>query len=82
MFPIINKDDPIVAVRTRLKELRERKGFSRMDIVRQAEISYPTVARWENDELDELDTDVLMKLCNLLDCTFDEFIVEITEDAE
>lgn len=66
-----------MAVRTRLKALREERRMSRMDIVREGEISYPTVVRWENKVLNELDTDILMRLCKVLKCTIDEFIVEV-----
>jgi len=80
MLPIIHKEPPIMAVRTRLKEIREAKGYSRMDLVRQADISYPTVSKWEKETLEELDTTVLKKLCNFLDISIDELIVGIHEE--
>ncbi len=70
-----------MAVRTRLKEIREAQGYSRMDLVRQANISYPTVSKWEKDKLEELDTEVLMKLCNFLNITIDELVIEIVDGA-
>jgi transcriptional regulator with XRE-family HTH domain len=78
----IPKEMQMSAVRTRLKELREKKNLTRMDIVRKAEVSYPTVVRWENDELDELDTGILKRLCNVLGCTIDEFLVSEYKDKE
>jgi len=80
MLPIINRDKPIMAVRTRLKALREERNLTRMDIVRRADISYLTVSKWEKEPLKEIDSVVLMKLCNFLGITIDDLIVEITED--
>ena len=70
----------MTAVRTRLKELMEERNLKRMDIVRQANVSYPTIVRWESEALNELDTSVLIGICNVLKCTIDELIYAVYDE--
>lgn len=74
------KERVYMPVRTRLKELRKRKKLSRMDIVRNANLSYQTVQKWETTPLKELDTLVLHRLLTYLDCTYEELIYEVGEE--
>lgn len=54
-------------IRSRLREIMESKGLTRMDVVRGAKLSYPTVTRWEDtQEMGRLDTKVLDSLCQFL----------------
>jgi len=52
--------------RTRLTELREKYDISRMDIVRRADMTYPTVMSWENDALSSIDSNKLFLLMDIL----------------
>ena len=51
--------------RTRLAELRQQFDLSRMDIVRQADMTYPTVMSWENDSLSSIDSNKLFLLMEI-----------------
>ena len=75
------KGREFMPVRTRLKDLRKRKKLSRMDLVRNANLSYQTVQKWETMPLKELDTLVLHRLLTYLDCTYEELIYEVGEES-
>lgn len=70
----------VAKFRTRLKELREQRELSRMDLVRDAKMSYPTVVSWENNSMNHVSADIVHRLTNLLGCTVDE-LVYVVEDA-
>lgn len=67
--------------RTNLRKLREDKGLSRMDIVRQAGVSYPTVLKWENSALRRLDSVKVKAVITLLECRSDDLIYMEGETA-
>ena len=74
----------VTRYRTRLKEIRERLGLSRMDIVRGANLSYPTVTNWETASLASLEAKKIGPLLDFLGVTHDElvYLVEEEEEAE
>lgn len=67
-------------IRTRLAELREKKGLTRMDIVRLAGLSYPTVSKWETGVLDSVEADTLASLSKILECNVVELIYVVDDD--
>lgn len=69
-------------VRTRLKEIMAAKHVSRMDIVRGAKLSYPTILKWETKPLLELDTTVLHALLDFLDVKYEELVYEIPKESD
>lgn len=61
--------------RTRLAELREKSGVSRMKIVREVGVAYTTVHSWENDLLVSIDADKVSRVMDIVGCTsLDEFL--------
>jgi DNA-binding Xre family transcriptional regulator len=69
--------------RWRLKELREARNLSRMDIVRDAKISYATVQTLEREaETGRVDAPLIARLMRVLDCSFDELITFVEDDDE
>lgn len=53
----------------RLKEVARDKGFNKSKLHRAADISYPAVLRlWNNKDVKQIDTDVIVKLCGVLKC--------------
>lgn len=60
--------------RTRLAELRRTRGLTRMDLVRQAEVSYPTVVRYETEELGNIEAAKIHAFMRVLDCSFDDLV--------
>jgi transcriptional regulator with XRE-family HTH domain len=80
MLIMANRKKKIMPVRTRLKDLREQRGIPRMKIVREADMSYQTILKWENEILKELDTAVLHALLDYLDVTYEELIYEVPSE--
>lgn len=68
--------------RTRLSELREKKGVSRMDLVRKADMTYPTVMSWENDELTSVKANTVWHLTKILDCKMDDLFYFVDESSD
>ena len=71
-----------IKFRTHLAELREKKGISRMDIVREAKLSYQTVHTWENDLLDNISALKVARVMRVLNCSMNELIEIVGEDDE
>lgn len=64
----------VAKFRTRLAALRQAKELSRMDIVRMANLSYPTVTKWETKPLDSVEANTVDVLCRILECTQEELL--------
>lgn len=73
------RENSTMRYRTRLADLLKEKGLSRMDIVRQAGLSYPTVVSWEKDALRSLDADKVQAVLDTLGCTYDELVYRTDE---
>lgn len=59
---------------TRLADLMRHRGLTRMDLVRQAEVSYPTVVRYETEELANIEAAKIDAFMRVLNCSFDDLI--------
>lgn len=55
----------------RLKELREQKGLSQMDLARAVDVTQQAVAKWEVGEAFPR-ADKLPQLTGILGCTIDD----------
>ena len=67
-------------VRTRMEQMREEKGVSRMDLVRELNLTYQTVWKWERGVLTLIDPRVLHALMAYFDCTYEDLIYEVDEE--
>lgn len=72
----------VAKFRTRLAELREKHGISRMDLVRQANMTYPTVMAWENEELATIDANKVSNLMHLFQCSLPDIIYVVEDEKE
>lgn len=68
--------------RTRLKDIREAKGLTRMDVVRGANLAYPTVMNWETSALTSLDAEKVAALLDFLGVTHEELVYLADEESE
>ncbi len=75
------KVETIVRVKSKLKDLMQSRGISRMDVVRGAGLSYPTVTRWEENNVKRFDPNTVAKLKNFFQCDESD-IYETIEDGE
>lgn len=80
-------DDPktpgkrtLMPVLTRLKEVREEHGEERMDLVRDLEVSYQVLQKWETDILHQLDTNILHSLMERYNVTYEQLIYKATPE--
>jgi DNA-binding Xre family transcriptional regulator len=71
---------PMAKFKTRLSELMAKHGVERMDLVRQANMSYPTVMSWENDELSSIDANKVKALLEIFNCEMQDLIY-LVDDA-
>lgn len=85
MYHITQEMRNMVKIRTRYNELltakakREKRDISRMDVVREAGIAYPTVVQWEGEEgsevsFDRLHSDTIIRLCLYLGCQLGDLL--------
>nr|MBQ4454170.1 helix-turn-helix transcriptional regulator [Clostridia bacterium] len=56
----------------RLFKLMIDKDLKKKDLIRMTGISYSTIRKLENGE--NMNVDVLEKICRAMDCTFDEIV--------
>lgn len=68
--------------RTHLGVLMKRQGVGRMDLVRDANLSYPTVKIWETDELARIDADTVQALMSYFKLKRLDELVYTVEDKE
>jgi len=68
--------------RTRLADLREQYELSRMDIVRRADMTYPTVMSWENDLLSSIDSNKLFLLMQLFNIERIDDIIFFVDETD
>jgi transcriptional regulator with XRE-family HTH domain len=68
--------------RTRLTELRKKHNVSRMDLVRKADMTYPTVVSWENDDLISIKAHTVWHLLNMFNCSMDELFYLVDDSEE
>lgn len=66
----------IMKYRTRLAAIMKQKGISRMDIVREVNVSYPTVSNWEKNALRGFDAATLKRLLEFLDVSYEDLVYE------
>ena len=68
--------------KTRIAELREKFGLSRMDLVRKAYMSYPTVVSWETEALASANANTIWLLMQIFECNMDELLYFVDENED
>jgi DNA-binding XRE family transcriptional regulator len=80
---ISGKSNPMTKkFRTHVAELRKKHNVSRMDLVRKADMTYPTVVSWENEALASANANTIWLLMQLFNCTIDELLYFVDEDSK
>ena len=52
-----------------LKELMEDRGFTRNALARATNTRFEVINKWYHGHVEKIDTDVLARICFILDCT-------------
>lgn len=70
-------------IRIKLKELLEKTGLSKNKLSHRAEMQRTQINHYCNNTITRLDTDVLARLCNTLNCTIGDLLEYIPpEESE
>ncbi len=70
-------------IRVRLAELLKKSGISRTKLSQRAEMQTTQLNKYCNNTITRLDTDVLARLCTVLDCEIGDLLeFSPLEDAD
>jgi putative transcriptional regulator len=61
-------------IRIKLKELLEAKGLSKNKLSHRAEMQRSQINHFCNNEITRLDTDVLARICTVLECEISDLL--------
>ena len=70
-------------IKIKLKELLEKKGLSKNKLSHRAEMERTQINNYCNNKITRLDTDVLARLCTVLECELSdllEFVPKKTDE--
>ena len=61
-------------IKIKLKELLEERGLSKNKFSHKAEMERSQINNYCNNKITRLDTDVLARICTVLECDISDFI--------
>lgn len=61
-------------IKIHLTELIEKKGISKTKLMQRAEMQNTQLNKYCNNQVSRLDTDVLARLCTVLECEIGELL--------
>jgi putative transcriptional regulator len=61
-------------IKIKLKELLEKKGLSKNKLSHRAEMERTQINNYCNNKITRLDTDVLARLCTVLECELSDLL--------
>ncbi len=61
-------------IRIKLKELLEKRGLSKNKLSQRAEMQRTQINNYCNNKITRLDTDVLARLCTVLECEISDLL--------
>ena len=64
-------------VKTHLERIRKEHDEERMDLVRDLNVSYQVIQKWEKGILHQLDTNILHKIMERYNVRYEDLIYEI-----
>lgn len=70
----------VAKYRTRLAELMKKHEMTRMDVVRAAGMSYPTVVNWETKAMKSLNASIVSTLLSLFNCAYNDLVYVVEEE--
>lgn len=62
-------------VEIQLKEIMEKRGITRNALARATNTRFEVINKWYQGHVEKLDTDVLARLCYILDCTPGDIVI-------
>ena len=70
------------AIRIKLDELIKEKGISKNKLSHRAEMQRTQINNYCNNRITRLDTDVLARLCTVLECSIGDLLEFVPLDKE
>ena len=62
-------------VEIQLKEIMEKRGITRNALARATTTRFEVINKWYQGHVEKLDTDVLARICYILDCTPGDIVI-------
>lgn len=62
-------------VEIQLKEIMEKRGITRNALARATNARFEVINKWYQGHVEKLDTDVLARICYILDCTPGDIVI-------
>ena len=70
------------SIRIKLAELIEQKGLSKNKLSHRAEMQRTQINHYCNNEITRLDTDVLARICTVLECEISDLLEFVPPEKE
>lgn len=64
-------------IKLKLKEQLDTRGMTRNYLARKIDARFEVVDKWYNDQIEKIDTDILARICFVLECRVED-IMEYT----
>ena len=61
-------------VNMRLKEIMDAKGIKRHTLARAIDTRFDVIDKWYNNKVENLDLDILARLCFALECSIEDLL--------
>lgn len=61
-------------VNMRLKEIMDAKGIKRHTLAKAVDTRFEVIDKWYNNKIENLDLDILARLCFVLECSIDDLL--------
>ena len=62
-------------VEIQLKEIMEKRGITRNALARATNTRFEVINKWYQGHVEKLDTDVLARICYILECTPGDIVI-------
>lgn len=62
-------------VEIQLKEIMEKRGITRNALARATNTRFEVINKWYQGHVEKLDTDVLARICYIMDCTPGDIVI-------
>lgn len=61
-------------INMRLKEIMDAKGIKRHTLARAVDTRFEVIDKWYNNKVENLDLDILARLCYVLECSIEDIL--------
>ena len=82
IYTVVNVMEKYGHINIKLKELLEKKGLSKNKLSHRAEMERTQINNYCNNKITRLDTDVLSRLCTVLECELSDLLEFIPPEKD